>query len=165
MRPFLFRMDAEEAHAFATRFLPLIPPVPMPESPLLATDLGDPRLRFAHPVGLAAGFDKNGRWIRPLARLGFSSIEVGTVTPRAQPGNDRPRLFRYPEQRALVNRLGFNNDGAEALLARLRGGKHPVPVGINLGKQRETPPEEASRDYAGLAARLAGVADYFVLNV
>ncbi len=165
VRPFLFRMDAEKAHTLATRLLPILPPVSMPDSPLLATDLGDPRLRFAHPVGLAAGFDKNGRWIGPLARLGFSSIEVGTVTPRAQPGNDRPRLFRFPDERALVNRLGFNNEGAASLLERLQGKEQPVPVGINLGKQRETPPEEAPGDYAALAQRLAGVADYFVVNV
>lgn len=165
LRPFLFRMDAEEAHAFATRFLPLFPAISMPHDPALATDLGDPRLQFQHPVGLAAGFDKDGRWIRPLARLGFSTIEVGTVTPAPQPGNDRPRLFRFPEQHALVNRLGFNNDGGESLHLRLKGKRFPVPVGINLGKQRETRQEDAPADYAALSARLADVADYFVLNV
>ena len=132
---------------------------------------GDPVLRvralgleFPGPLGLAAGFDKDARGVAGLAALGFGFVEVGTVTARAQPGNPRPRMFRLPEDRALVNRMGFNNEGAGAAAARLRrrGG---VIVGVNIGKTKAVPDEEAARDYAASARAVAGVADYVVVNV
>jgi dihydroorotate dehydrogenase len=127
-------------------------------------------LSFPGPVGLAAGFDKDARGTRGLAALGFGFVEVGTVTARAQPGNPRPRMFRLTADRALVNRMGFNNEGAAAAAARLgrsrgrrsRGG--PV-VGVNIGKSRAAPDEEAAADYAASARAVAAVAGYVVVNV
>jgi len=129
-------------------------------------------LEFPGPLGLAAGFDKDARGVAGLAALGFGFVEVGTVTARAQPGNPRPRMFRLPADRALVNRMGFNNEGAAAAAARLRrlvddarGGQARVIVGVNIGKTRAVPDEEAARDYAASARAVAGVADYVVVNV
>ena len=121
-------------------------------------------LEFPGPLGLAAGFDKDARGVAGLGALGFGFVEVGTVTARAQPGNPRPRMFRLPADRALVNRMGFNNEGAAAAAARLRrrGG---VIVGVNIGKTKAVPDEEAARDYAASARAVAGVADYVVVNV
>jgi dihydroorotate dehydrogenase len=121
-------------------------------------------------VGLAAGFDKNGVALPAWAALGFGFAEIGTVTAKPQPGNPKPRIFRYPEQEALINRLGFNNDGAEAVAARLRSlqrkGRWPgIPVGINIGKSKITPVEEAVGDYLISFRLLAEFADYLVLNV
>jgi dihydroorotate dehydrogenase len=127
-------------------------------------------LEFPGPLGLAAGFDKDARATRGLAALGFGFVEVGTVTAQAQPGNPRPRMFRLSADRALVNRMGFNNAGALAAAARLRGrgrgrgGAGPV-VGVNIGKTRVMPDEEAAADYAASARAVAGVADYVVVNV
>src|SRR5205807_5880664 len=125
---------------------------------------------FPNPIGLAAGFDKNGVAIPAWAALGFGFVEMGTVTARAQPGNPRPRIFRYPEQEALVNRLGFNNDGAESVAARLRklrGSRRwpQIPVGINIGKSKVTPIENATDDYLHSFRLLHEFADYLVLNV
>jgi dihydroorotate dehydrogenase len=129
-------------------------------------------LEFPGPLGLAAGFDKDARGVAGLAALGFGFVEVGTVTARAQPGNPRPRMFRLPADLALVNRLGFNNEGAEAAAARLRRladggrlGRTGVIVGVNIGKTKAVPDEEAPRDYAASARAVAGVADYVVVNV
>jgi dihydroorotate dehydrogenase len=119
-------------------------------------------LEFPGPVGLAAGFDKDARATSGLAALGFGFVEVGTVTARAQPGNPRPRMFRLPADRALVNRMGFNNDGAAAAAARLRDG---LVVGVNIGKTRAVPEAEAAADYAASARAVADVADYVVVNV
>ena len=128
-------------------------------------------LEFPGPLGLAAGFDKDARGTRGLAALGFGFVEVGTVTAQAQPGNPRPRMFRLSADRALVNRMGFNNEGAAAAAARLRGRtraggarKGPV-VGVNIGKTRAVPEGEAAADYAASARAVAGVADYVVVNV
>ena len=126
-------------------------------------------LEFPGPLGLAAGFDKDARATRGLGALGFGFVEVGTVTARAQPGNPRPRMFRLSADRALVNRMGFNNAGALAAAARLRraravGGHGPI-VGVNIGKTRVVPDEEAAADYAASARAVAGVADYVVVNV
>jgi dihydroorotate dehydrogenase len=136
-------------------------------------------LEFPGPLGLAAGFDKDARGTRGLAALGFGFVEVGTVTARAQPGNERPRMFRLTADRALVNRMGFNNAGAAAAAARLRGARlrgarlrgagrrarrGPV-VGVNIGKTKAVPEEEAAADYAASARAVAGVADYVVVNV
>ena len=123
-------------------------------------------LEFPGPLGLAAGFDKDARATRGLGALGFGFVEVGTVTAQAQPGNLRPRMFRLSADRALVNRMGFNNAGASAAAARLRrrGRGGPV-VGVNIGKTRVVPDEEAAADYAASARAVAGVADYVVVNV
>ena len=123
-------------------------------------------LRFANPVGLAAGFDKNAVAVPALAALGFGFVEVGTVTREAQPGNPRPRLFRLPADQALINRMGFNNAGAAVVAARLAGMPHVrVPVGISLGKSRVTPLEEAVGDYLASLAALYPYGDYFAINV
>lgn len=126
-------------------------------------------LIFAGPFGLAAGFDKDGTMIRPLADLGFSHIEVGTVTALAQPGNDRPRLFRLVADRALINRMGFNNQGAASLAARLtklRSTKAQLPIiGVNIGKSKITPIEDAVTDYSTSTELLAHLADYLAVNV
>jgi dihydroorotate dehydrogenase len=126
-------------------------------------------IRFENAIGMAAGFDKNGKLIGQLYQLGFGHVEVGTVTPLAQPGNPKPRLFRLAEHRALINRMGFNNEGADALAARLErlrssGKKLPV-IGVNIGKNKQTSAEMAASDYAVCAKKLASLADYLVVNV
>ena len=127
-------------------------------------------LEFEGPFGLAAGFDKNAVAVRALGDLGFSHVEIGTVTALAQPGNDRPRLFRLPADRALINRMGFNNDGAEAVAQRLgalraRFGQSLPIIGVNIGKSKVTPVEEAAADYRTSAKLLAPFADYLAVNV
>ena len=125
-----------------------------------------PRAGFPGPLGVAAGFDKDARATAGLGALGFGFVEVGTVTAQAQPGNPRPRMFRLPADRALVNRMGFNNDGAAAAAARLRRRRRGGPVvGVNIGKTRAVPEAEAAADYAASARAVAGVADYVVVNV
>ena len=122
-------------------------------------------LQLPNPIGLAAGLDKDGRCIDGLAALGFGFVEVGTVTPEPQPGNARPRLFRLPEQRALINRMGFNNDGVAALVERAKHRRSTTALGINIGKNAITPPEQAVADYlAGLKAVYA-IADYVTINI
>ena len=172
-RMVLRRVPAEAAHLAAFGLIRVFGRVPG-AARLLGRWLGprDPVLRvralglsFPGPVGLAAGFDKDARGTRGLAALGFGFVEVGTVTARAQPGNPRPRMFRLTADRALVNRMGFNNAGAaaaEARLARARGG--PV-VGVNIGKTRAVPDADAAADYAASARAVAAVADYVVVNV
>jgi dihydroorotate dehydrogenase len=123
-------------------------------------------LEIPGPLGLAAGFDKDARATRGLGALGFGFVEVGTVTAQAQPGNPRPRMFRLSADRALVNRMGFNNAGAVAAAARLRGrGRRGPVVGVNIGKTKAVPEEDAAADYAASARAVAGVADYVVVNV
>lgn len=126
-------------------------------------------LKFPNAIGLAAGFDKNARAWPAAAALGFGHVEIGTVTALAQPGNPAPRMFRYPEQHAVINRMGFNNDGAEAVAARLARqpgpGRRRIPLGINLGKSKATLLEDAVADYLTSFAALADHADYLVLNV
>jgi dihydroorotate dehydrogenase len=173
LRPFLFSLDAERAHHLALHQLSILPPLVvrmifggLPRCP--AQQLFG--VAFPRRVGLAAGMDKNGIALRGWEALGFGFVEIGTVTARPQPGNARPRLFRYPEQAALVNRMGFNNDGADAIAARLdrlrKSGKWPaIPVGINLGKSKNTPLEEAAADYLFSFRALRSFGDYFVINV
>ncbi len=177
----LFTMDAEEVHHLAMGVLSAASrwQVPLPllrwlagasrdeDGKLARTVFG---LRFPNPVGLAAGFDKNGVALAAWEALGFGFIEVGTVTAHAQPGNPLPRLFRVPERRALINRLGFNNAGADAMAERFQrlkaSGRWPgVPVGINLGKSKVTPLERATEDYVASLGKLHAFGDYFVLNV
>jgi dihydroorotate dehydrogenase len=175
VRPLLFSLSPETAHHLAIRNLRAASDWPVAlrqlerfkPPPKPTSSLG---LTFPNPIGLAAGFDKNGVAVPAWAALGFGFIEVGTVTAKPQPGNPKPRIFRYPEQQALINRLGFNNDGADAVAARLRAlrerGRWPsIPVGINLGKSKVTPLEEAVDDYLYSFRLLAPLADYVVLNV
>jgi len=126
-------------------------------------------LNFENLLGMAAGFDKNGQLIRELHALGFGHVEIGTVTPRAQPGNPKPRLFRLPKNRALINRMGFNNEGADVVAERirtLRNSGFPLPViGINIGKNKDTSAQDAASDYELAATKLAPLADYLVINV
>ncbi len=126
-------------------------------------------LRFPNAVGLAAGFDKNGRAWPAAAALGFGHVEIGTVTAKPQPGNPRPRMFRFPAQQAIINRMGFNNDGARAVAKRLRRrpgpGKRRIPLGINLGKSKAADIDQATQDYLASFTWLADHADYLVLNV
>lgn len=173
LKPLLFRLDAETAHDLTLRGLALASNAPAlasvraltaPQEPVLAQPLWGQTL--ASPVGLAAGLDKNGVAVPAFAALGFGFLEVGTVTPLAQAGNDQPRLFRLPEDEALINRMGFNNGGAAALHARLsRLHTRPVPVWVNIGKNKLTPNEDAVQDYLRCVRRLQEVADAFVVNV
>jgi dihydroorotate dehydrogenase len=122
-------------------------------------------LRFSNPVGLAAGFDKNAEVFSEIAAFGFGCVETGTVTPLAQPGNPKPRLFRLTEDRALINRMGFNNNGSEAMMCRLRKKKKRAVIGVNLGKNTLTPNEQAPSDYLHSFRMLYDYADYFTVNV
>lgn len=172
-RPFVFGLPAETAHEWTLALVERVGPsvVPWLEAPSpagQAVTLGP--LTFPNPVGLAAGLDKNGVGAEFWPALGFGFIEVGTVTAHPQPGNPRPRLFRLEQARGLVNRLGFNNQGSEALARRLRrireAGRRPaVPLGANVGKSKITPVEEAPADYATSVRRLAGLVDWFTVNV
>ncbi|MBZ0099649.1 MAG: quinone-dependent dihydroorotate dehydrogenase [Taibaiella sp.] len=122
-------------------------------------------IRFPNPVGLAAGFDKDARWVDELSCLGFGFVEIGAVTPRPQPGNDKPRLFRLPADEALINRMGFNNQGSEVAAQRLRHKKEKIIVGGNIGKNKVIPNEDALADYEACFKDLYEVVDYFVVNV
>jgi dihydroorotate dehydrogenase len=122
-------------------------------------------IRFPNPVGLAAGLDKNGEYIDALARLGFGFIEVGTVTPRPQPGNPRPRMFRLPAARAVINRLGFNNDGVERLVENVKRARYRGVLGINIGKNADTPLARAADDYVACLRAVYPVASYVTVNV
>lgn len=134
-----------------------------PQDPVLASTVFG--VRFPGPLGLAAGFDKDGLGIRTWGALGFGYAEVGTVTAHPQPGNPLPRLFRLPDDRALLNRMGFNNHGAAALAAQLARHGADVPIGVNIGKSKITPPEQAADDYAESARVLGPLAAYLVVNV
>ncbi len=175
VRPLLFSLDAEAAHHLAIALLRGASHVDLALCALQSFQVGPkPKtvfgLTFRNPIGLAAGLDKNGVALPAWAALGFGFIEIGTVTAKAQPGNPKPRIFRFAEQEALINRLGFNNDGAVAIaerLRRLRRGKRwpDVPLGINIGKSRETPLEQTTDDYLYSFRLLREFADYIVLNV
>jgi dihydroorotate dehydrogenase len=175
VRPLLFSLDAETAHRLtiallrgashvelALRALKVFQPPPKPK-----TVIG---VNFPNPLGLAAGLDKNGVALPAWAALGFGFVEIGTVTAKSQPGNPKPRIFRLPEQQALINRLGFNNDGADIVAQRLHrlreSGRWPsVPIGINIGKSKVTPLEQATSDYLYSFRLLRDFADYVALNV
>lgn len=175
LRPLFFSLDAEEAHEIVMSaleigsrmpsFVRLMAGAAVPSAPRTVAGI-----EFPNPVGLAAGMDKNGVALAAWEALGFGFIEVGTITALAQPGNPKPRLFRYPDKQALINRLGFNNEGVEAVAARLEGlhasGRWPrIPVGLNIGKSKVTPAEEAPGDYLSSFKRLHDLGDYFVINV
>ena len=174
VKPLLFNLDAERAHHLVFDNLRRAARVPGAPALLRALyDFQDPGLarevfglKFPNPVGLAAGFDKNAALTDELATLGFGFVEIGTVTPQPQPGNPAPRLFRLPQDEALINRMGFNNDGAAAVAARLaRRRNRQLIIGGNIGKNKDTPNEHAAQDYVAGFEALAEVVDYFVVNV
>ncbi len=164
LRPLLFRLDPERAHEIAMAALArgFVPGRAIETPSLVQQRMG---LTFPNPIGLAAGLDKNAHAASGWGRLGFGFAELGTITALPQPGNPKPRLFRLPEDRALINRMGFNNDGAEAVAKRLARARSSVPIGINLGKSKLTPLEEAADDYRRSFAQLKERGDYFVINV
>ena len=163
-RPVLFALEPETAHRFALTLLKLgypFGPAGRPD-PRLATRVWG--RSFTSPIGLAAGFDKNGEAIHGCFRIGFGFVEIGGVTPLPQPGNPKPRLFRVPSMDALINRFGLNSAGVDAVALRLEAvRRRPGPIGVNLGRNKDS--ADAVADYVGLARRLAGAADYLVLNV
>jgi dihydroorotate dehydrogenase len=175
IRPLLFSLDAETAHHLTVRLLRTASHFNLALRVLRSFQpASKPKtlfgLNFPNPIGLAAGLDKNAVAVPAWAALGFGFIEIGTVTAKAQPGNPKPRVFRLPAQQALINRLGFNNDGADAIVRRLtalrESGRWPaVPVGINIGKSRATPLEQATDDYLYSFRLLREFADYITLNV
>lgn len=174
LKPFFFLFPPERAHHLTLFLLRLALAIPgishlfraiyRYEHPSLRRELFG--LTFENPIGLAAGFDKDGRHFRAMASLGFGFIEIGTVTPRAQGGNPQPRLFRLPQDEALINRMGFNNEGVEALVERLKKGKpRGLVIGGNIGKNKDTPNETAEQDYARCFDALHPYVDYFAVNV
>ena len=174
-RPFLFGLDPETAHELTLHTLARVQGTPLAWA-YCNSRVEDPvtlaGLKFPNRVGLAAGLDKNARCIDGLGAMGFGFVEVGTVTPLAQPGNPKPRLFRLPEARALINRLGFNNDGLDAFVAnvkragfRSRGGATPMLLGLNIGKNAATPIEDATSDYLKGLDGVYPHADYVAVNI
>jgi dihydroorotate dehydrogenase len=173
IRPFLFILQPETVHRIVVALiktvflfpgiLPLVRSIFRVKDPRLQREVFG--ITFENPVGLAAGFDKNAGFFNEFCAFGFSFIEIGTVTPVSQPGNPRPRSFRLRKDRALINRMGFNNLGAKAIASRLRHRKSQVVIGGNLGKNTETSNENAVEDYAAVFTELYDVADYFVVNV
>lgn len=173
LRPLLFRLPAETSHHLTFSLLRLFYRLPgagvmtralFTRQPLAlpVTVMG---LGFPNPVGLAAGLDKNAEYIRPLADFGFGFLELGTVTPRPQPGNPKPRMFRLPRQAALINRMGFNNAGIGRFLVNLARAGRPCPLGINIGKNRDTPLERAVEDYLSALRTAYPQADYVTINI
>ncbi|AWI09155.1 dihydroorotate dehydrogenase [Ereboglobus sp. PH5-10] len=177
LRPIFFKLDCELAHnlgAFGMTALGWMPPVcrvmeRCGRLPAAARPIEAFGLKFPNAVGLAAGFDKHATAWPAAAALGFGHIEIGTITALAQPGNPKPRAFRYPSEEAVINRMGFNNEGAETVAKRLakmpKRGKRRIPLGINIGKSKVTPLEKAVEDYLTSFSLLADHADYLVLNV
>lgn len=172
-RPFLFGMDAEAAHELTMDMLARGQRTPLQWAWCNET-VSDPvqlaGLTFPNRVGLAAGLDKNARCIDALAAMGFGFVEVGTVTPKAQPGNPKPRMFRLPEARALINRLGFNNEGLDAFIANVRRSQvraqgKPLLLGLNIGKNAATPIEQATGDYLACLEGVYPHADYVTVNI
>jgi dihydroorotate dehydrogenase len=168
VRPLLFALDTERAHGLSLKSLDVLARLgaaslaatPAPRVPVRVMGLD-----FPNPVGLAAGLDKNGEHIDGLAALGFGFIEIGAVTPRAQPGNARPRLFRLPEAAALINRLGFNNDGVEALTENVRRSRYRGILGVNIGRNFDTPNERAADDYVACLRKVHSLASFVTANV
>ena len=176
LRPVLFRFDPENTHQRVLRLLAFASAGKMRRAILRRLfDFADSRLeietlglRFRNPVGLAAGYDKDALAVHGLAALGFGHVEVGTVTCQPQPGNDRPRLFRVPEESALINSMGFPSAGAQAVMPKLQAARRAASgtvIGVNIGKGRDTPLEKAVEDYTGLMRLLAPQADYVTVNI
>lgn len=166
LRPLLFRLDAERAHGLTLRALDAaarigLPPARSPvDRPVRVMGID-----FPNPVGLAAGLDKNAEHLDALARLGFGFIEVGTVTPRPQPGNPRPRMFRIPAARAVINRLGFNNLGVDRLVRNVQAARYRGVLGINIGKNFDTPIARAASDYVTCLRKVYPLASYVTVNI
>lgn len=173
LRPLLFRLPAETSHHLTFSLLRLFYRVPGAGAMMRALFIRQPLalpvtlmgLNFPNPVGLAAGLDKNAEYVQPLSDFGFGFLELGTVTPRPQPGNPKPRLFRLPQQAALINRMGFNNVGVGKFLVNLAAQKKSCPVGINIGKNRDTPLEHATGDYLSALNSVYRLADYIAVNI
>ncbi|OIR04745.1 dihydroorotate dehydrogenase (quinone) [mine drainage metagenome] len=168
LRPALFALDPETAHHAtldALRTAHCLGTLPF----VVKRPADDPRtvmgLNFPNPIGLAAGLDKNGGYIDPLAALGFGFIEIGTVTPRPQPGNPKPRLFRLPQVQGIINRMGFNNDGVDALIGNVKRAKFKGILGINIGKNADTPIEKAAEDYLIGLRKVYAHASYVAINI
>lgn len=162
VRPLIFRLDPETAHRLTVSALKLLPTrAPIKADPALSTKLAG--LVFPSPIGLAAGFDKDAEVAHPLLSLGFGFVEIGTVTPRPQAGNPRPRLFRLTEDRAVINRMGFNNKGQAAAFARLKRGSRRGIIGVNIGANKDSADRIA--DYAAGVQMMAPVADYLTINI
>jgi dihydroorotate dehydrogenase len=163
IRPFLFYLDAERAHDVALSLLHYIP------KRMFASPQHHPvsamGLEFSHPIGLAAGCDKNGEHLNALAKLGFSFIELGTVTPRPQLGHQKPRLFRLPKAHAIINRMGFNNNGVDALVTHVQRADYQGILGINIGKNKETSLEQAADDYLYCLRKVYLYASYVTINI
>lgn len=164
IRPLLFALPAEATHDLTLALLrtPLACAMAQPQVSKPVSVMG---LDFPNPVGLAAGLDKNGACLAGLARLGFGFLEIGTVTPRPQPGNDKPRMFRLPGARAVINRMGFNNLGVDHLLRQVERSGYEGVLGINIGKNRDTAVEKAVEDYLFCLQRVHAAASYVVVNV
>lgn len=174
LRPFFFQMDPEQVHhaALAALRVPLFTQLLKGQAQVHHTRLNVKLwgLNFGNPIGLAAGFDKDGVALPAWENLGFGYAEIGTLTPRPQPGNPQPRIFRLPQHQGLINRLGFPNEGLEAAVPRFealkKSGQWPrIPIGINIGKQKTTPLEEAGKDYLECFLALRPYADYFTINI
>ena len=174
LKPLLFRLPAERAHHLTVKLLEFATSIP--GAPSVFRMLYEKKhaalrrqcfgLDFPNPVGLAAGFDKDGRYFLPMSHLGFGFIEIGTVTPRPQAGNPQPRLFRLPQDEGLINRMGFNNEGVDAMVERLKNNPTPnLIIGGNIGKNKDTPNEQATDDYLICFDKLFDYVDYFVVNV
>ncbi len=165
IRPLLFSLDAERAHELTIAGLRTLGRLLPAAAPLAAKPTTVMGIDFPNRVGLAAGLDKNGEAIDGLAQLGFGFVEIGTVTPRPQPGNPRPRMFRLPEVQGVINRMGFNNHGVEALLRNVRRAKFRGVLGINIGKNFDTPIERAADDYLACLDQVYPLASYVTVNI
>lgn len=167
-KPILFALDPEKAHHLTLSTLDLLRKLRLTallQSELPTQPVKVMGLTFSNPVGLAAGMDKNGAFLDAFAALGFGFVEIGTVTPQPQPGNPRPRLFRLPQAQAVINRMGFNNDGIDALLANVERARYRGILGINIGKNFDTPIEKAIDDYLICMQKAYAHASYLVINI
>jgi len=165
IKPALFRIDPESAHDLTIQSLKTVGQCFGPSAPLAGRPCEIAGLQFKNAIGLAAGLDKNGVAISGFSRLGFGHIEVGTVTPRPQPGNPKPRVFRLTEDAGLINRFGFNNLGIDALVRELVDHPYQGVIGVNIGKNKDTPNESAHTDYVTCIQKAAAVCDYITINV
>ena len=165
IKPALFRIDPESAHDLTIQSLKTVGQCFGPSTPLAGRPCEIGGLQFKNAIGLAAGLDKNGVAISGFSRLGFGHIEVGTVTPRPQPGNPKPRVFRLTEDAGLINRFGFNNLGIDALVRELVDHPYQGVIGVNIGKNKDTPNESAHTDYVTCIQKAAPVCDYITINV
>ncbi len=173
VRPLLFQFDPEKVHHFTFSAVKMMSKIPGVQNLFRNLyEINDPKLerevfglKFKNPVGLAAGFDKNAELYNELANFGFGFIEIGTVTPKGQLGNPKQRLFRLKEDKGIINRMGFNNEGLEAAISQLKKNKGKLLIGGNIGKNTETKPEDYTKDYLECFNQLHPYVDYFVLNV